>query len=84
MYPRKARKGKHMKPRVRTVPHDNYERKLVEQWRTGALPRNPGYHQVIVSHDDWCAIFAGGSCNCDPDIELKCPQSPAAQNEEMA
>jgi hypothetical protein len=24
---------------------------------------------IAVMHDDWCAIFKGGVCNCDPDVE---------------
>ena len=27
-------------------------------------------NQLDVVHDDWCAIFDGGFCNCDPDIRL--------------
>jgi hypothetical protein len=26
------------------------------------------YH-VAVLHDDWCAIFNGGGCNCHPTVE---------------
>jgi len=25
------------------------------------------YHTVFF-HDDWCAIYSGGACNCNPDI----------------
>jgi hypothetical protein len=29
----------------------------------------PGKTTVVrVAHDDWCAIYNGGECNCDPDI----------------
>ena len=24
---------------------------------------------VEIRHDDWCPIFEGGPCNCDPDVE---------------
>jgi hypothetical protein len=24
---------------------------------------------VMIYHDDWCAIFEGGLCNCNPDVE---------------
>ena len=23
---------------------------------------------VDIAHDDWCAIYGGGVCDCDPDI----------------
>lgn len=29
----------------------------------------PGEMGIIeVQHDDWCGIFKGGECNCNPDI----------------
>ena len=24
-----------------------------------------------IRHDDWCKIFKGGYCNCNPDIHVK-------------
>jgi hypothetical protein len=49
-------------------------------WRSGAIPRTVGLHQVSVAHDDWCGIFEGARCNCDPDIALKWSQPASAQN----
>ena len=49
----------------------NYLQKLHHLWRTGALPRDAGLHLIDVAHDDWCGIFDGKRCNCDPDIKLK-------------
>jgi hypothetical protein len=23
-----------------------------------------------VKHDDWCRVYKGGECNCDPEIEF--------------
>nr|MBC7245426.1 hypothetical protein [Chloroflexota bacterium] len=37
---------------------------------TGQLPMMVGVHDVDVYHDDWCAIFRGGWCNCDPWIRV--------------
>ena len=31
----------------------------------------PGLVQVIVEHDSWCAIFHGGTCNCDPTVTTR-------------
>ena len=28
---------------------------------------------VDVCHDDWCRIYRGGYCNCDPEIILRPP-----------
>ncbi len=25
---------------------------------------------VAVRHDDWCAIFRGGGCDCHPSVEV--------------
>jgi len=34
----------------------------------------PGTLSVFdVLHDDWCQIFNGADCNCDPDVRLKKP-----------
>ena len=51
-------------------PH-NYVTKIQQMWEAGTLPREAGYYQVTVEHDDWCGIFQERRCNCDPDIKLK-------------
>ena len=28
---------------------------------------------ISVQHDDWCAIYKGRPCNCDPDITMTTP-----------
>jgi hypothetical protein len=25
---------------------------------------------ILIRHDDWCAIYSGQPCNCDPDVEV--------------
>jgi hypothetical protein len=30
----------------------------------------PGLRHVQVLHDDWCKIFRGAACNCDPKVVL--------------
>ena len=50
----------------------NYYRKLIKLVEEGKLP--PGYvGEVDVYHDDWCRIYRGGYCNCDPEIKLRPP-----------
>jgi hypothetical protein len=53
-----------------TAPHKhNYYRKLMELVEQGKIP--PGrLTDVQVCHDDWCRIYQGGYCNCDPEIKL--------------
>jgi len=33
---------------------------------------NPGtgLKNIAVCHDDWCAIYKGGYCNCEPDVTI--------------
>lgn len=46
------------------APGGNYTEKLLAQ----PTPR-PGEAVVVeVRHDDWCAIFNGNPCNCEPDV----------------
>ncbi len=57
------------KIKLKIPAHHNYFPKLERLANTGSFP--PGtITNVYVRHDDWCAIFDGGVCNCTPDIEL--------------
>jgi hypothetical protein len=26
---------------------------------------------VVVMHDDWCGVYAGKPCNCDPIVKFR-------------
>ena len=60
-----------------TLPPDdprrhNYFPKLMALWEQGKIP--PGQlSSVDIAHHDWCAIHAGGYCDCDPDVRLRRP-----------
>ena len=69
-----------MKHRDKKIPRDNYLRKLQFLWRTGAIPRSVGVHEISVSHDTWCGIFEGVYCNCNPDVRVRWSQPATAQN----
>jgi hypothetical protein len=58
---------KHLHPALQ----HNYLTKIHGMWESGALPREAGYHQLDVAHDDWCGFFQKQRCNCDPAIRLK-------------
>ncbi len=49
-----------------------YKNKL-EKW---IIEKNftPGLHDVDVLHDDECAIWCGGECDCEPDIQDTPPE----------
>lgn len=48
---------------------DNYRVKLDRAAADGRLQVQPGTVSILnVRHDDWCSIFKGGACNCNPDI----------------
>jgi hypothetical protein len=56
----------------------NYQKAIEFALRAGEL--NPLAGKVThldIYHDDNCAIFTGGSCNCNPDI-IQRAEKPAA------
>lgn len=63
-----------------TMPQHNYLRKLRRLMASGALPRDVGVHQLDIAHDDWCDIFTGRRCNCDPTIRVRWSQSAVRKN----
>jgi hypothetical protein len=51
---------------------------LKEPWRHNYFDKvanlniRPGtVNHVDIRHDDGCAVFGGGYCDCDPDVELR-------------
>lgn len=51
------------------IPH--YLQKITATARQ--LQLAPGVHIVQVRHDDWCSIWRGGECNCEPEIGMSAP-----------
>ena len=48
----------------------NYMKELLALQAQGKL--SPGrLSEVDVLHDDWCGIYAGGYCNCRPEIRIR-------------
>lgn len=45
----------------------NYQVKLQAMVAHGEIPMDE-VNNVRIMHDDWCDVFNGGRCNCDPDI----------------
>ncbi len=45
-------------------PH-NYMTKVIDFVRQQPPEGN---HHVRISHDDWCAFFKAGVCDCDPEV----------------
>jgi hypothetical protein len=58
----------------------NYIKKIRYLANIGAIPRDVGIHTIDVLHDDWCAIFKGKPCNCNPTVRLKASVSDASRN----
>jgi len=52
----------------------NYLRKVLAMQRAGLFPA-AGVASVRISHDDWCGIFTGGACNCEPLIRVEQPKA---------
>ena len=49
----------------------NYLKKLQRLQLEGKVPIEQGKsYDTKVAHDDWCNVYKGGECNCDPDISF--------------
>jgi len=49
----------------------NHRLKIDRLLAAGKIPVVVGTaSRLDVVHDDWCGIFDGGFCNCDPDIRF--------------
>jgi hypothetical protein len=48
----------------------NYYRKLMELQRRGRIPA-ASLAEVDICHDDWCGVYEGNYCDCDPDVRLR-------------
>jgi hypothetical protein len=50
----------------------NYYQKVIELFEQGKVP--PGcIREVDVWHDEWCDIYRGGYCNCEPEVTVRPP-----------
>jgi hypothetical protein len=67
--------------RPKTQPRlPNYVKKIKYLASIGAIPMDVGMHKIDVLHDDWCAIFRGTMCNCNPTIKLKASLADISKN----
>lgn len=61
-----ARKARRMRDNA-VAPGQNYGAKIEVYLRDH--PPVPGtFLEIGTFHDDWCGVFKGGRCNCDPDV----------------
>ena len=60
-----------MSKREHKAKNPQYLRKIIATAQQRQL--SPGLHIVQVRHDDWCALWQGGECNCDPEISMAAP-----------
>jgi hypothetical protein len=51
------------------APGGNYVRKLARLIEKNPQLRGSAF-SINICHDDWCAIYSGQPCNCDPDVEV--------------
>lgn len=47
-----------------------YMRRLMKAVERGAIKQGD-IAFASVAHDDWCSIYGGGACNCDPEISVR-------------
>jgi hypothetical protein len=48
---------------------NNYLKKIAQLKEEGKLTESQ-VALICISHDDWCSMYTGAECNCDPDIEI--------------
>jgi hypothetical protein len=58
-------------PDLATYRQHHYVAKMAALVQRERLDLVPGVHHVSIAHDEWCAIFHGGACNCDPTVTLR-------------
>lgn len=47
----------------------NYQKKFAKMIASGNVKLRAGkVGEIWIAHDDWCKVFNGGVCDCDPDI----------------
>jgi hypothetical protein len=51
---------------IKGVP--NYMEACLKQGEK-MLEKPPGLYIVDIEHDDWCEIWKGGICNCNPIVK---------------
>lgn len=62
-------------PFQRNPSEHNYLKKLRELRAQGKVPTVMGkITHIHITHDDWCRIFDGMPCNCNPDITFEVEQ----------
>ncbi|MFA5166575.1 MAG: hypothetical protein WC449_04780 [Candidatus Paceibacterota bacterium] len=52
-----------------TTEH-NYKNKMLNMIKTGKIKCDVGLSMYDIFHDDWCDVYTGGFCNCNPDIVI--------------
>ena len=56
----------------------NYVKKIMELFEDGKLDLDPGtLSHLHVFHDDDCAVWDGGFCDCEPELVLEDGTQPA-------
>ena len=48
----------------------NYQKEVERIGREIASKGLTGLYHVMVSHDDWCSIYDGGTCDCNPEVKM--------------
>ena len=62
-------KGLYITTDDRDPTKHNYFKKVMELSKLDAVKK--GHSTISIHHDEWCKIYKGKYCNCDPDVELK-------------
>jgi len=58
------------------MAEDNYLAEILRLQAEGKLSTAPGVQHVHVAHDEWCSIYSGGRCDCEPEVTTQDPKVP--------
>ncbi len=63
-----------MPPDVGTNPMEHNYIRLIEHYVPKDLMKS-GVYMIHTAHDDWCAIYKKGNCDCRPEITIEKAQT---------
>ena len=53
------------------IAKGNYAAKLLALGELGLIGEPGKVQEVDIYHDDWCGVYRGQPCNCNPEIKVR-------------
>lgn len=63
--------NRHQRRRAARLKRDKYYEDYIRHLpkQDSDAPMEQGVYHVVLFHDEWCGVFKGGECNCEPEVE---------------